>query len=112
MLDQPRQPFYPEDDPGAGTGELPASSSDRAAVRRLYRLLYDFAEQNDFQIVVSDHVNLRDEQWFQESIVEVWRDGAALIPAHWRPPPADDDEQESDTASPAENSTTERDKRT
>jgi hypothetical protein len=92
MLDQPSQPFYPEDDPGAGTGELPAKSSDRAAVRRLYRLLYDFAEDNDFQIVVSDHVNLRDEPWFQDSIVEVWRDGEALVPAHWQARATEDDE--------------------
>ncbi len=87
MLDQPSQPFYPEDEAGARAAELPAHSSDREAVRNLYRLLNDFVAEQDgrFQIVVSDHVNLREEDWFQDDIVEVWRDGEALIPAHWAP---------------------------
>lgn len=87
MLDQPSQPYYPEDDPAAANAELPASSSDRIAVTRLYRLLHQFVAEREgnFQIVVSDHVNLRDEIWFQNDLVEIWRDGQALIPDHWRP---------------------------
>ncbi|WP_146211209.1 DUF3732 domain-containing protein [Quadrisphaera granulorum] len=86
MLDQPSQPFYPQDDTQGADGELPAGDSDRRAVRDMYRLLFDFAQERGqaFQVIVSDHVNLRDEQWFQESIVEEWRDGNALIPAEWR----------------------------
>lgn len=90
MLDQPSQPFYPEDQrrgDDAEGAELPARDSDRTAVADMYRLLWQFAEESDgqFQIVVSDHVNLRDQSWFQESLVEVWRDGNALVPPDWEP---------------------------
>jgi Protein of unknown function (DUF3732) len=89
MLDQPSQPFYPEDASYAEAAEVPARSSDRDAVVNLYRLLHDFTESQggNFQIVVSDHVNLRDEDWFQSDVVEVWREGRALIPEHWQARP-------------------------
>lgn len=86
MLDQPSQPFYPEDE-ALGEPDMPTKDSDRRAVARMYRRLYDFAAASEghFQVIVSDHVNLRDEPWFQESLVEVWRDGKALVPADWTP---------------------------
>ncbi|MGY2066195.1 DUF3732 domain-containing protein [Blastococcus sp. SYSU DS0619] len=85
MLDQPSQPFYPQDDPSKSDGELPADDSDRQAVRDMYRLLHESAGEGEgpFQIIVSDHVNLRDEPWFTASIVEEWRNGRALIPQSW-----------------------------
>ncbi|MGY5884351.1 DUF3732 domain-containing protein [Modestobacter lacusdianchii] len=87
MLDQPSQPFYPQDDPTRQLGELPTGDSDRQAVRDMYRLLHNFAEEREgsFQIIVSDHVNLRDEPWFVAAVVEEWRNGRALIPETWRP---------------------------
>lgn len=89
MLDQPSQPFYPQDDPTMTPGEVPAGDSDRRAVRDMYRLLHDFAEEleGSFQIIVSDHVNLRDEPWFSAAVVEEWRNGRALIPRDWEARP-------------------------
>ncbi|MEY9842683.1 hypothetical protein ABH941_007973 [Streptacidiphilus sp. EB103A] len=34
------------------------------------------------QVIVCDHVDLTDP-WFQESIVQNWRDGRKLIPQEW-----------------------------
>jgi len=49
-------------------------------------MLYNFAtkEVPGFQIIVTEHANLRD-QWFQDSIVEVpWTKPPALVPDEWR----------------------------
>ena len=34
------------------------------------------------QIIASDHANLQDD-WFQEGVIENWRNGVALIPEDW-----------------------------
>lgn len=87
MLDQPTQVFY-ESKPKAvresiaETG-VPADE-DHASVTRMFRLLYDFVAQlaPDFQVIVSDHADLAEESWFQDSIAYNWR-GDALVPADW-----------------------------
>jgi hypothetical protein len=82
MLDQPTQGWYrSEVDQASGT---PEDDADRAAVTRLFRLIYDLARElaPDMQIIVSDHANL-DEPWFQESVRHNWRGGRKLIPAAW-----------------------------
>ena len=50
----------------------------------MYRLAYDVVQQlgGDFQIIITDHANI-DQEWFQESIIERWREGQALIPNEW-----------------------------
>lgn len=55
----------------------------------MYSVLDEFTKlmSGRMQIIVSDHVNLRDEPWFQEAIVEEWRGGNALIPDSWDPRP-------------------------
>jgi hypothetical protein len=83
MLDQPSQAHYPpERDEGGRIDGLP--DEDQAAVRQLFRLLYQYCTQRapGMQIIVADHVELLDD-WFRESIAELWRDGIALIPQHW-----------------------------
>ena len=37
---------------------------------------------DNFQVIVLDHAHLRDE-WFENALVEEWRDGVALVPANW-----------------------------
>jgi len=83
FVDQPSQVYFPEDrdweDAGAGTvGE------DRQAVGRMYTLMIDVVASVTpvLQVIVTDHANI-DEPWFQECIVERWREGKALVPAHW-----------------------------
>lgn len=82
MLDQPTQAYYPSEIERQ-TG-IPENDSDREAVRRMFRLLYDIAAElsPNQQIIVCDHANLP-EEWFRDSVVQNWRDGAALIPQTW-----------------------------
>lgn len=82
MLDQPTQVWYrSEVDQASGA---PEDDTDRAAVTRLFRLLYDVVHElaPDLQIIVSDHANL-DEPWFQHSVSHNWRGGRKLIPQSW-----------------------------
>ncbi|MFE6384615.1 DUF3732 domain-containing protein [Streptomyces roseolus] len=82
MLDQPTQVWYrSEVDQASGALE---DDTDRAAVTRLFRLLYDVIRElaPDLQIIVSDHANL-DEPWFQDSVRHNWRSGRKLIPQTW-----------------------------
>lgn len=82
MLDQPTQVYYPSEvERAAG---IPEGEDDRAAVRRTFELLRNFVEELNpgMQIVVCDHANLP-EDWFQEAVVQNWRDGRKLIPGDW-----------------------------
>lgn len=82
MLDQPTQVWYrSEVDQRTGA---PSTDSDREAVSRLFRLIYDVVQElaPELQIIVCDHANLA-EDWFQESVVHNWRHGEKLIPQDW-----------------------------
>lgn len=82
MLDQPSQVWYrSEVDQRSGA---PARDSDREAVERHFRLIYDVVRElaPRMQVIVCDHANL-DEEWFQESVVHNWRNGQKLIPQEW-----------------------------
>jgi len=87
MLDQPTQAFYPpEVDPRALTdvvvGDL--SDDDRRSVEAMFALMHRFVTElaPGMQLIVTDHANLPDK-WFQDSILEVWRDGRKLVPLEW-----------------------------
>ena len=84
MLDQPTQAYYPSE-VARLSGEA-ESDTDRAAVRRLYRLMLDVVTdpllQGQLQIIVCDHANLS-EAWFQKSVRHNWREGQKLIPNEW-----------------------------
>ncbi|MFD7757273.1 DUF3732 domain-containing protein [Streptomyces sp. NPDC059757] len=85
MLDQPTQAFFPEKIRDATT----VQDADWATVTAYFALLRDVADLNEgaLQIIVCDHANLTDEEWFQDALVENWRpvDGKrqALIPTDW-----------------------------
>ena len=82
MLDQPTQAYYPSEIERQ-TG-IPENDTDREAVHRIFRLLYDIATElsPDMQIIVCDHANLP-ENWFRDSVTQNWRGGEALIPQAW-----------------------------
>jgi hypothetical protein len=82
MLDQPSQAYYPSD-VARETGD-PGNDADRTAVRELFRLMLDVSAEsgNELQIIVCDHANLSDD-WFQDAVIENWRDGERLIPDAW-----------------------------
>ena len=48
--------------------------------RRVLRVIGSLDER--LQLIVLDHTDL-DEPWFQEEVVENWRNGRALVPEGW-----------------------------
>ncbi len=88
FIDQPSQVYFPEDEDwqhvdSSATGV----SEDRHKVERMYRLAYDVVKtlDNQLQIIVTDHANIN-QDWFQDSVVERWRDGVMLVPPEWDSP--------------------------
>ncbi len=52
---------------------------------RLFELLLKFTQEDapGFQLIVTEHANLR-EQWFQDALVELpWTKPPALVPEDW-----------------------------
>jgi hypothetical protein len=88
LIDQPTQVYFPSEQvykSADGSVEKTEADADLSAVRRLFELLLKFT-QNDipgFQLIVTEHANLRD-QWFQEALVEQpWTKPPALVPEGW-----------------------------
>lgn len=88
FLDQPTQVYFPSEQvykSASGSVEETERDSDLEKVRKLFLMLYNFTtkEAPGFQIIVTEHANLRDE-WFQKSLVEVpWTKPPALVPDNW-----------------------------
>lgn len=82
FIDQPSQAYFPEDSDWHGDG--PDRGEDREAVRRMYRLALQQidASKGGFQIIVTDHANFN-EPWFQDCVIERWREGGKLVPNDW-----------------------------
>jgi hypothetical protein len=80
MFDQPTQAFFPEEVVDSAEDE----NADWEAVRRQFTLMRDVVQALDgqLQVVVCDHANLADE-WFQDALIDNWRNGIALIPTDW-----------------------------
>ena len=84
VLDQPSQAFFPRDrQEGGDLSEL--SDTDRDNTRKLYKMVHDVTETlgGSLQVIAFDHADFTEDQWFQDSIVETWRNGVALIPQSW-----------------------------
>jgi hypothetical protein len=80
MFDQPSQGFFPEQVSDATELE----DADWGPVRQQFMLLRDVVDTCDgaIQVIVCDHANFTDG-WFQDCLIENWRDGQALIPESW-----------------------------
>ena len=85
LLDQPSQAHYPPDLDQDQFGRIDnLRSEDQNAVLQLFSLLNDFcADVDPMQLIVIDHVELR-EKWFEDAMVQRWRDGDALVPDSWQ----------------------------
>ncbi|WP_280442362.1 DUF3732 domain-containing protein [Nocardia brasiliensis] len=82
MIDQPTQAFYPSDiAKNAGA----VDDADREAVLAMFLVMRDVVNHlaPRMQIIVSDHVNLVEEQWFQDAVRHHWRGGIRLVPMDW-----------------------------
>ena len=83
IFDQPSQAHYPPDaDQGGSIDAL--KDADRLAVHNLFEFMHLAARDigGGFQLIVLDHAHLK-EDWFEDSIVEEWRDNKALVPVEW-----------------------------
>jgi phage shock protein A len=88
MIDQPTQVYFPSEkvyQEADGSIQKTEADADLIAVRRLFAWLLKFTQElaPGFQIIVTEHANLRD-QWFQEALVEEpWAKPPALVPEDW-----------------------------
>jgi len=92
FIDQPSQVYFPEDeDWQRQENGAPGIGEDRQKVERMYKLAYDVVQMLDsqFQIIVTDHANISQE-WFQDCVVERWREGVMLVPPEWDMTSGDD----------------------
>jgi hypothetical protein len=93
LIDQPTQVYFPSEKvykEADGSVQKTEADADLVAVRRLFELLLEFTQKDvpGFQIIVTEHANLRD-QWFQDALVEEpWTKPPALVPENW-PVPSD-----------------------
>ncbi len=81
FLDQPSQAYYPPDkEKGSST-----ISIDERNYENLFNLIFDLVNSMDdkFQIILTDHANLKNNVNFQKSILEEWRNGKKLVPTDW-----------------------------
>jgi Protein of unknown function (DUF3732) len=88
LIDQPTQVYFPSEQvyrDADGSVQKTEADADLNAVRRLFELLLKFTQEDvpGFQLIVTEHANLR-EQWFQEALVEQsWSKPPALVPEDW-----------------------------
>ncbi|MEV0047673.1 DUF3732 domain-containing protein [Nocardia rhamnosiphila] len=82
MIDQPTQAFYPSD---IARNAGAVADTDRQAVLAMFTVMRDVVNElaPRMQIIVSDHANLVEEQWFQEAVRHQWRHGIRLVPTDW-----------------------------
>lgn len=93
IVDQPSQAFFPERWPGDPTededhpigDDLAPASDDIERVHLIFETLTTaFAQMNGrLQIIVVDHAGEMTWEGLPILMVDRWRDGKALIPAHW-----------------------------
>jgi hypothetical protein len=88
LIDQPTQVYFPSEkvyQEADGSIQKTEADADLDAVRRLFALLVKFTQDDvpGFQLIVTEHANLRD-QWFQDALVEQpWTKPPALVPETW-----------------------------
>ena len=87
IFDQPSQAHFPPDvDPRSSIDFL--KDADRRAVHDLFKLMYETGKEigDGFQLIVLDHAH-HEDNWFETSIVEEWRENKALVPSKWTSKP-------------------------
>lgn len=82
MIDQPTQAFYPSD---AAKNSGAVNDVDRESVLAMFQVMRDVVNElaPRMQVIVSDHADLVDEEWFQDAIEHYWRGGTKLVPVQW-----------------------------
>jgi Protein of unknown function (DUF3732) len=95
FLDQPSEVYFPADRDAVKLQG--GKDEEREAVILMFTVVWAAVEElrGDFQVIIAEHADL-DEQWFQESIAERWRQGEALIPKEWLDEHADGTAEDGD----------------
>lgn len=89
LIDQPTQVYFPSEQvyrDADGSVQKTEADADLDAVRRLFELLLKFTQEEvpGFQLIITEHANLRD-QWFQDALVEQpWTKPPSLVPEDWQ----------------------------
>lgn len=83
FLDQPSQVYFPAEKP-RNVNTVDAQDEDRLAVVRIFTLVRNIVEELSprMQVIITEHADI-DEPWYQDAVVERWRNGAALVPQEW-----------------------------
>ena len=83
FLDQPSQVYFPPETDVDGS-LVSVSEDDRAAVSRMFQFVFDVVRlvAPEFQVIVTEHADIN-EGWFQDAVVERWREGRKLVPEDW-----------------------------
>ena len=83
FLDQPSQVYFPAEQE-KGVNLVDAEDEDRLAVVRIFTLVRNIVEELSprMQVIITEHADIN-EPWYQDAIVERWRNGAALVPREW-----------------------------
>lgn len=77
FLDQMSQVYFRSD------LDCEISNDDIDSLKRIFKLIFEFVRNIlDFQIIITEHANLDNEE-FQRSIIEIFGDNHALIPESW-----------------------------
>lgn len=89
VIDQPTQVYFPSESAykavGGSVDQTELQDADLTAVRRLFEVLHKYATHDvpGFQLIVTEHANLRDA-WFQAALIEdPWTKPPALVPDDW-----------------------------
>jgi energy-coupling factor transporter ATP-binding protein EcfA2 len=83
FLDQPSQVYFPADQ-GRNVNQVDVHDEDRIAIVRIFRLIQQVVQDLSprLQVIITEHADIT-EPWYQEAVIERWRDGVALVPAEW-----------------------------
>jgi len=82
IFDQPTQVHYPEG--YVENSNTKVNSSDEVADKKMFKFIFDVVRElsPNLQVIITDHANFSDD-YFQNAIVEEWRDGKKLVPVEW-----------------------------
>ena len=90
FIDQPTQVYFPSEAVYKAVGGSiekteTEEDADIVSVRSLFKFLWEYTQKSapGFQIIITEHANLRDD-WFQKAIIEgPWSKPPALVPEGW-----------------------------
>ena len=83
ILDQPSQVYFPAER-GRDVNKVDAEDEDRLAVIRIFQLISNVVQglAPRMQVIITEHADIQ-ETWYQDMVVEKWRNGMALVPPAW-----------------------------